>query len=304
MIGPFVPVQLSKERPALTPNRTQERSAMGTRSKFFRALVEGQTISDGRKIDADWIDQIVETHNTDTYTPRINLEHLSGYSPEPPFNGYGSVFAVKASTDDIVIAGKTEKRRALYCQVDGNDQLVELADKNQKPFPSVELTDSYAGCGKIGLIGLAFTDKPASIGTQALQFSRSMPGSIFAPSSDAVALEFEASPADPAKVDGAIAGFFSALAAKLKGPETPPVTPPVAPSPANDNVFDAAAFSIAMGNAVKSSITAAIAPVTEAQAAFDARFTALETQLASTPATDNYSRTPSTGGGNGVLTDC
>jgi hypothetical protein len=276
---------------------------MGTKSKFFRALVEGQTISDGRQIDADWIDQIVETHNIDTYTPRINLEHLAGYSPEPPFNGYGSVFAVKASTDDIVIAGKTEKRRALYCQVDGNDQLVELADKNQKPFPSVELTDSYAGCGKIGMIGLAFTDKPASIGTQALQFSRSMPGSIFAPSPDAVALEFEATPADPAKVEGAIASLFSALATRIRGGEPEKKTDPTPPRPANDN-FDPAAFSVQIGEAVASSITAGLAPVTQAQAAMDARFTALEAKLASTPEPQLFSRTPSTGGGNGVLTDC
>ncbi len=41
---------------------------MGTKSKFFRAFVEGQTISDGRKIDADWIDQIAETFDTATYT--------------------------------------------------------------------------------------------------------------------------------------------------------------------------------------------------------------------------------------------
>ena len=55
---------------------------MGTKSKFFRALVAGQTIIDGRKIDDVSIDQIVETFNTETYTPRINVEHLSGYSPD------------------------------------------------------------------------------------------------------------------------------------------------------------------------------------------------------------------------------
>jgi hypothetical protein len=104
------------------------------KSKFFRAFVEGQTISDGRKIEGPWIDQIVETFHAETYTPRINVEHLSGYSPEPPFNGYGSVIAVKAQTDDITIAGTVEKRRALYCQVDANDQLVALVAANQKPY--------------------------------------------------------------------------------------------------------------------------------------------------------------------------
>jgi hypothetical protein len=151
---------------------------MGTKSKFFRAFVSGNTISDGRKITPEMIDQIVETFHVDTYRPRINIEHIAGYSPEPPFNGYGSVVAVKAEDVDITIDGKVEKRRALYCQVDANDQLVKLAKAEQKPFPSVELTDSYAGCGKVGLVGLAFTDTPASVGTQALKFSRAAPGTV------------------------------------------------------------------------------------------------------------------------------
>ncbi len=277
---------------------------MGTKSKFFRAFVEGQTISDGRKIDADWIDQIAETFNTATYTPRINVEHLSGYSPEPPFNGYGDVVGVRVQTDDIEIAGKTEKLKALYCQVDGNDQLVALVAKNQKPFPSVELTDSYAGCGKVGLIGLAFTDKPASIGTQALQFSRTAPGSLFSQGAEAVALEFEAAPADPAKVEGAVAGFFSALAATLRGGKAEPVTPPPAPTPtpANDN-FDPAAFTTQVGTAVSQSIAAALKPITEAHTALQGQFATLQAKLEATPE-PVFSRTPAHGGTGDILTDC
>jgi hypothetical protein len=275
---------------------------MGTKSKFFRAFVEGQTISDGRKIDADWIDQIAETFDTATYTPRINVEHLAGYSPEPPFNGYGDVVAVRVQTDDIAIAGKTEQRRALYCQVDGNDQLVALVANNQKPFPSVELTDSYAGCGKVGLLGLAFTDKPASIGTQALQFARTAPGSLFAPGAEAIALEFETPPSDPAKVEGAVAGFFSALAARLKGePEKPAalVTPPVA---ANDN-FDPAAFSTDIGQAVAASIAAALKPVTDAHTALQGEFATLHAKLEATPE-PGFSRAPANGGSGEPVTDC
>ncbi len=276
---------------------------MGTKSKFFRAFVEGQTISDGRKIDADWIDQIAETFDTETYTPRINVEHLAGYSPEPPFNGYGDVVAVRVQTDDIAIAGKTEKRKALYCQVDGNDQLVALVANNQKPFPSVELTDSYAGCGKVGLLGLAFTDKPASIGTQALQFSRTAPGSLFSPGGEAVALEFETSASDPAKVEGAVAGFFSALAATLRGskPEkVEPVTP--VPTPANDN-FDPAAFSTQIGDAVAASIAAALKPITDTQTALEDQFATLQAKLEATP-DQGFSRMPANGGTGEPATDC
>ncbi len=274
------------------------------KSKFFRAFVEGQTISDGRKIEGPWIDQIVETFHAETYTPRINVEHLSGYSPEPPFNGYGSVIAVKAQTDDITIAGTVEQRRALYCQVDANDQLVALVAANQKPYPSVELTPSYAGTDKIGLIGLAFTDKPASIATESLQFSRSSPGTLFAAAAEGVPLEFEAAPADPAKVEGAVAGFFSALAATLRGGKAEPVapvaeTPPVA---ANDN-FDAAAFTTQVGAAVASSIAAALKPVTEAHTVLQGQFAVLQAKLEVTPK-PGFSRTPANGGTGDAVTDC
>ena len=163
---------------------------MGTKSKPFRSFVEGETISDGRKVTAEMIDECVATFTPATYSPRINIEHVSGYSPEPPFNGYGDVVALEAKTDGFTIAGKVEKRRAMYGVVDGNDQLVSLTKADQKPSRSVELTPSYAGTGKFGIIGLAFTDTPASIGTRRLQFSNRARGSVFAFSTDAVTIEF------------------------------------------------------------------------------------------------------------------
>lgn len=82
---------------------------MGTKSKPFRSFVEGETISDGRKVTAEMIDECVATFTPATYGPRINIEHVSGYSPEPPFNGYGDVVALEAKTDGFTIAGKIEK---------------------------------------------------------------------------------------------------------------------------------------------------------------------------------------------------
>ncbi len=269
------------------------------KSKFFRAFVSGATISDGRVITDDMIDQVVSTFNAETYSPRINVEHLAGYSPEPPFNGYGDVVAVKVQDDDFTIDGKVEKRKALYCQVEGNDQLVALVKADQKPYPSVELTPSYAGTDKVGLIGLAFTDKPASIGTQRLQFSRSAPGTVFAASADAVTLEFDTPASDPAKVEGAVAGFFSALAATLKGskPEKLEV-----PTPANDT-FDAAAFTTQMGDVVGKSIAAAIKPITDAHNALQGQFTTLQAKLEATPE-EGFSRTAANGGTGEPTTDC
>lgn len=277
---------------------------MGTKSKFFRAFVAGNTISDGRKITPEMIDQIVETFHVDTYTPRINIEHIAGYSPEPPFNGYGSVVAVKADDVDITIDGKVEKRRALYCQVDANDQLVKLAKAEQKPFPSVELTDSYAGCGKVGLVGLAFTDTPASVGTQALKFSRHAPGTVFAAADEAAVIEFEAAPASVTLADSIVA-MFSAAAARITGgkaDDKPPVEETPAPKqPANDNF--SAAIS-ALGAQVATTVADALKPVTDAQTAMDARFTKLEAQLASTETPGTFHRKPATGAGTAIVTDC
>ncbi len=276
-------------------------------SKFFRSFVEGETISDGRKITAAMIDEVVATFNADTYSPRINIEHIAGFSPEPPFNGYGTVVAVKAQTDDITIDGKTEKRRALYTQVDANPQLVALAKADQKPFPSVELTPSYAGCGKIGLVGLAFTDTPASVGTQKLQFSRSAPGTLFAGGTEPVAIEFEAAPVDltdTTKADGAIAGFFNALAAQFKGGKPAP-KPPEEPKPAaNDN--DLGAFATALGETVSKAIAAAVGPVVAAQTAMQSEFATIKTKLEGTPAPDQFSRAPHSGGSIDAkfATDC
>ncbi len=271
---------------------------MAKLSKYFRAFVAGQTISDGRTITDEMIDQVVETFNRDTYSPRINIEHLAGYSPEPPFNGYGDVVAVKAQDDTFKIAGKDETRRALYVQVEGNDQLVKLSAAEQKPYPSVELTPDYAGTGKIGLVGLAFTDTPASIGTQKLQFARSAPGTLFSASAEAVEIEFEGS----ASVTDAIVAGFAKLADMFKRtteePGTPPPPPPApSPAPANDNM-DFAAFTKAMGDAV----AAAVKPAHDAISELRTELSSVKGQLETTPA--GFSRPPSTGGASQHLTDC
>lgn len=275
---------------------------MGTKSKLFRVFVEGNTISDGRKITPEMIDQCAETFNAETYSPRINVEHISGYSPEPPFNGYGTVIALEARDVELTIDGKKETRRALYAQVDGNDQLVDLAKRDQKPFPSVELTDSYAGGGKVGVVGLAFTDKPASIATERLQFSRSAPGTVFAADSEAPAIEFETAPVDSGGMTAAITAAFSAVAARFsaKSDEKPKDEPKEAlKTPANDNNRDFAGFATAIGE----QMVVAIKPVADAQAAMQADFAALKAKVEQTEAPGTFGRKPATGGTGGQQTD-
>jgi len=275
---------------------------MGTKSKPFRIFVEGETISDGRKVTAEMIDECVATFAPATYSPRINIEHVSGYSPEPPFNGYGDVVEVEAKTDDFTIAGKVEKRRAMYGVVDGNDQLVSLAKADQKPFPSVELTPSYAGSGKFGIIGLAFTDTPASIGTQRLQFSNRAPGSVFAFSTDAVTIEFEAKKAEDEKVESIVDRLFAAVTAKFKPAEPDKPKDEPKPKAANDN-FDPASFTADIKSIVTGVVTAALKPITEAQTAHQRDFATLKTQLGNTEQ-PGFSRAPASGGGDDAVTDC
>ena len=270
------------------------------KSQFFRCFVAGSTISDGRTITPEMIDQIVETFNAETYTPGINIEHLSGFSPEGPFNRYGDVAAVKAQVDDVTIAGKTEKRKALYMQVDALDSLVTLAGNGQKPFPSVELTGDYAGTGKVGLVGLAFTDNPASIATQKLNFSRAaaVSGNVVAKGEEAVTLEFEVTPQD---ADTIVDGLFSRFMDKIRCAKEPEKKPEPKPEAANDN-FTAALGELA--DTFKQALTAAVKPVTDAQASISARFDMLEGKFAKTEQPDTFRRQPSPGGKTGELTDC
>lgn len=267
---------------------------MAKLSKFFRAFVAGQTISDGRTITDEMIDDVVATFNRETYSPRINIEHIAGYSPEPPFNGYGDVAAVKAQDDEFTIDGKSTKRRALYVQVDANDNLVKLSADGQKPYPSVELTPDYAGTGKVGLVGLAFTDTPASIGTQKLQFSRTAPGTIFSASDQAVSIEFEQGTTGIA--DALAAGIAKAFGMFRASEQEQKPEP--APKPANDNNFDMNAFSKAMSDAV----AAAVKPALDAVSEVRTEVATMKGQLETTPA--GFSRPPASGGAGQHLTDC
>jgi hypothetical protein len=287
------------------------------KTKFFRAFVEGATASDGRVIEGAWIDEIVANFNPATSPVRINCEHIKGFSPEPPFNAYGDVTAVRAQTDDIEIGGQTVKRRALYCQAEANDQLVAIRKAGQKPYPSLELSPNFAGTGKVGMVGMAITDNPASLGVEALQFSALKPmfdGRKHAPenfftAAETVAIELETATGDQgglvAAVTAAVANAFAKLTPGGTAPAAPaapapapaPATPP---APANDNGTDYAALAQAIGT----SISAAIQPIAQAQTAIQGEFAAMQAKLEATPAPGGFSRQPATGGTSQFLTDC
>lgn len=279
------------------------------KSKFFRVFVEGFTASDGRKIEAAWIDDIVATFNPATFTPRINCEHIKGFSPEPPFNAYGSVTAVRAQTDEIEIDGQKQRRRALYAQIEPNEQMLRINKAGQKIFTSVEITPDFGGTGKVGLVGLAVTDNPASLGTEALSFSalkpmfdarKTHPDNMFSAAIETqIALEAEGG--DTGGIADAIKNGFAGMAAMFSQSKEKPNEPVQTPAaPANDNSFDMAAFTTALGDQV----AAAVKPVADGLAAMQANFDTLKAQLETTEQPNSFTRKPATGGTGAILTDC
>ncbi|EWC40115.1 GPO family capsid scaffolding protein [Stutzerimonas stutzeri] len=136
------------------------------RSKMFRIGVEGAT-TDGRTIERSWLEEMAASYNRDTYGARINVEHIKGLSPDSQFGAYGDVLALK--TEEVEING--EKKLALFAQIQPNEALLALNKKGQKIYTSMEIQPKFANTGKAYLVGLAVTDSPASLGTEALEFS-------------------------------------------------------------------------------------------------------------------------------------
>lgn len=181
------------------------------RSKMFRIAVEGAT-TDGRTIERSWIEDMAAQYSPNTYGARLNCEHIKGYWPGGEFGAYGDVLALKA--EEVEIAG--EKKLALYAQIEPNEALLALNKKGQKVYTSIEVQPKFADTGKAYLIGLAITDSPASLGTEALEFSakhgtlanrKQHPDNLFTAAEEAE-LEFEEVTEKP--------GAFGDLANRVK----------------------------------------------------------------------------------------
>ena len=285
------------------------------KSKFFRIAVEGGT-TDGRTIERNWLEEMAADYNVETYQARINMEHLRGFSPEPPFNAYGDVLALETRPIELELAGKTEKRLALYAQVDATDELVGINKKRQKLFTSCEVSPNFAGKGRAYLVGLAVTDSPASLGTEMLAFAagqgdnnplagrKQEADNLFTAATE---LELDVTPEgdEVVPVTGLVA-LAAQLVAMFKGTaptppvETPPVeTPPAPTPPANDNGEALARTFAAIAETVEKSATDTAAAVT----ALTGRVDELAAKVDATP--ENLTRRPLASGGNGsVRTDC
>lgn len=136
------------------------------RSKWTRIGVEGAT-TDGRNIERSWIEDMAAQYSPNTYGARINCEHIKWAWPGGEFGAYGDVVALKA--EEVEIDGV--KKLALFATLAPNDALLALNKAGQKVYTSMEVNPKFADTGKAYLVGLAITDTPASLGTEALSFS-------------------------------------------------------------------------------------------------------------------------------------
>ena len=300
---------------------------MSAKSKFFRVAVEGAT-TDGRIIERSWIQDMAATYKPATYGARINMEHIRGFSDQPPFNAYGNVLAAKAEEVEIELGGKTEKRLALFVEIAPNEQLIKANRAGQKVYTSIEVNPNFAGTGKAYLMGLAITDNPASLGTEMLEFVAKTPAikaefdkrkqgpeNLFTAAFETM-FELEG---DAASAGDGTPGLFAAMttffnrfgqgaapadaAASAAAAGAAPATPPAVggASSFSDPALQLAMMTMAQGfdaslQAVTTRFTTELGKVRE-------EFGALSTKLSTT---ENLSgaRPAAAGGAGAVLTDC
>lgn len=135
-------------------------------SKPFVIATEGATI-DGRNISKEWIQQMAANYDPKVYVAVANLEHFLSAAPDSLFSAYGKV--VSLSTQEATIMG--EKKLQLLAVVDASESVVSMQKSGKKLFSSMEVVANFVGKGVAYLTGLAFTDKPASLGTESMKFS-------------------------------------------------------------------------------------------------------------------------------------
>lgn len=225
---------------AAAPAASQNAETHASKSKFFRVATEGATC-DGRTLQREHLEQMAATYDPKKYGARVNVEHIRGMYPNSDFGAYGDVLALETRK---VEGGKI----ALFAQIQPLPNLIELNKARQKIYTSIEINPDFAETGKAYLQGLAVTDSPASLGTEALEFaakathnwfdSRKLVKGNFFSAAEETSIEFEEAVAnlnneDATKALGFLANLFSAF-----GKEKP-AAPPPAPEKAQENQFQA-----------------------------------------------------------------
>lgn len=134
--------------------------------KWYVIATAGKT-ADNREIKEDWLKEASEQYNPNYYGARINIDHLNQMiyrEQEPCSKRYGDVLALKTKRHKN---GKLQ----LLAQIHPTKELIELSQKRQKIYASVEIHPKFADTNKAYLTGLALTDSPASLMVEPLIFS-------------------------------------------------------------------------------------------------------------------------------------
>ncbi|EPK4303710.1 GPO family capsid scaffolding protein [Klebsiella pneumoniae] len=144
--------------------------------KKFRVAVSGNTV-DGREIQPQHLRDAAANYSQEVYGARVNIEHYLSMFPGSDFGAMGDVVALSAEDiTDGPLAGRT----ALYAEIEPSDRMVQMTNKGQKVYSSIELHPQFALNGKAYVVGLAMTDTPASLGTDRLKFAAQQRASVMA----------------------------------------------------------------------------------------------------------------------------
>lgn len=144
--------------------------------KKFRVAVSGNTV-DGREIQPQHLRDAAANYSQEVYGARVNIEHYLSMYPGSDFGAMGDVAAL--STEDIT-EGPLAGRTALYAEIEPSDRMVQMTNKGEKIYSSIELHPQFALNGKAYVVGLAMTDTPASLGTERLKFAAQHRASVMA----------------------------------------------------------------------------------------------------------------------------
>ncbi|HHL0051863.1 GPO family capsid scaffolding protein [Klebsiella quasipneumoniae] len=144
--------------------------------KKFRVAVSGNTV-DGREIQPQHLRDAAANYSQEVYGARVNIEHYLSMYPGSDFGAMGDVVAL--STEDIT-EGPLAGRTALYAEIEPSDRMVQMTNKGEKVYSSIELHPQFALNGKAYVVGLAMTDTPASLGTERLRFAAQHRASVMA----------------------------------------------------------------------------------------------------------------------------
>lgn len=270
---------------------------------WHRIATEGAT-TDGRKISAEWLEQMAANFDPDKYGCRINLEHIRGVMPDSPFKSYGDVTALKTEKN-------AEGKLQLLAEIDPTEELKTLNQQRQKVYTSMEVDLDFADTGEAYLVGLAVTDTPASLGTSMLQFSaqqvesggesplasrKQRPDNLF---SEAIETTFDFS--EPQEKGPTLAERVKALFAKHDAKSDKGFAAFRTELEETLDLF-VTRYAALSDDLAKRPTAAAFTELSEAHEALKNRFDELYTRLDKTPR--HQRRREATGGGDAYETDC